>query len=129
MDPHARTLDDALADLKRAIAARPGNPSHAPGPSGGPGIDPRARPPSRTEHGRNPGGSNANKARHHWPVASGNLPARLAVKIDPLTAVMVVLGIIVGFQQVSARIDRAHGSPQLIKLVFPSAEGLRDSRL
>lgn len=138
MDPHARSLDDALAGVARALEARSSPRRDAareyrPGgvrpqeQSIGPGKGLGSSPGS--SNGRDTHGSNAAKARHHWVVAGRNLPARSAFKIDPLTAVIVALVGVVAFQQVSARIDRAHGNPQMIKLVYPGAEGLRDSRL
>ena len=129
MDPHARTLDDALADALRALEARPRNPGPSFGPSGRPGHS-SGGDTTGNQAGtanRHTGGTNAAQARHHSPVASRGLPARFTLKVDPLTAVILVLVAVVSFQQVAARIDRhSQGQPTLTRLLFaPNLTGER----
>jgi len=129
MDTHARTLDDALANLKRSLEARPGDFGPSDRPSGGQGHVTRNQAGARSPNGINANGKNTRSNRHSDRVVADHLQARRSIEVFRFVmwgAVAVSVGI-AGFRLLDeARQRHDRQQPTLTRLLFaPPALGDR----
>lgn len=131
MEHHARRFDDALAEFKRSLEARPGNFGPSDRPPGGPGHDAGTSAPRPTSHGGNALGKNPRSNRANRGAGAAHRQAGTwfsdHFKVSPLTAVIIVMVAVVAFQQAGRQIDRRNSmKPEITRLLF--APGMTGER-